>query len=146
MYLQCLNRDDKIGLNYTYMGYAEYEFGATAVSRLAVARACLTETVDCLRCILKDAVWGDETEVVVFGDKAALAWFKTRLENNRLHIRNKGLLRVKDMDVVGWLSVRTDHPVILLRDQDIYIKRLEQFLPPVIEHLKEDAKNEPHPI
>lgn len=36
--MQRLVKDEKIGFNYDYMGYAEYEFGANTIARAEVSR------------------------------------------------------------------------------------------------------------
>lgn len=58
MLLQRMIRENEIGFNYDYMGYAEYEFGATSKSREAIARsfqqmARYLETGECVSLLSK---------------------------------------------------------------------------------------------
>ncbi len=110
---QRLVEDEKCGLNYDYMGYAEYEFGATLNSR--------TRLADWLKAGVLTS-WRTDVSLI----ERQLTFKKTVLlfshvdtirKLNALNLSVcsiKGALEVESRNIIGWLSVGTDTPIIIM--------------------------------
>ncbi len=126
--LQRLQLDKKSGLNYEYMGYAEYEFGATAKARAALAELFVDGELEGFECTAK-SITGEETYVCGFCKNGLVVQSKNYLTN----FSNKGGFITPD--TVGWMSVEA--PLLLLRDQS-FIPQADLFLKPFVDGIKEE--------
>lgn len=139
MLLQRLVVDPKIGFNYDYMGYAEFEFGATTTARTALAELWLDKAMCTAAVSLKTQ--DEQVDVAVFGSADVIA----RLTPVTTIRWEKSGLRVDQPKIVGWMGVHS-LPVIFLRDVErrVQIDRLERFLRPAVDWLEEQrAVKEP---
>jgi len=90
--------DDKCGLQYEYMGYAEYEFGTTLQARTAMAKALHEDKLRAEPAVLP--IRGKPLDVLVFAHADHL---DDALSIISSMTHNKGVLVTPT--TVGWLSV-----------------------------------------
>jgi hypothetical protein len=136
MLLQRLKADPKIGLNYDHMGYAEFEFGATRKSRLRIASLLLERKLTMVKARFFDK-WGMSTfgpvDVYVFGSKEGIAKLGMKQDHpsvpfDLLVRTEKSPSRADNLDMLGWMSVRTDEPVLIVRATPDNIERADKFI------------------
>lgn len=140
--LQRMIADDKIGFNYDYMGFAEFEFGATTLARGELAAFMLDGQMTARRVNFK-GTWG-VTKVkfpaIVIGEKQ----FVDRMKPDFSVTMEKGFMRNSDENILGWMIVDRDyHKLFILRDDENYpanIDRLEKFLKPFADQITEARK------
>lgn len=85
MLLQRMIRENEIGLNYDYMGYAEYEFGATSKSREAMARSFIANDLEARVVTLVEQFGKSQMEpieVVVLGNKETIDYIDHQREKD----------------------------------------------------------------
>lgn len=145
MLLQRLKPDDTCGLNYDYMGAAEYEFGATANGRLAIARLFLNKEM-AARTIRFVEVHGMSerapVDVLAVGTQDMLANIAGTAKIRVI----KEAFRTDDPRIIGWMNVGHDEnvtPFLMVRlsiGVDNVQKRIQAFLERPIEHLREEGR------
>lgn len=141
-HLQRMIADEKIGFNYDYMGYAEFECGATTRARGELAGFMLDGQMTARRVNFK-GTWG-VTKVkfpaIVIGEKQFVDQMKPELSVTM----EKGFMRNQDEDILGWMIVDKDYnKLFILRDDENYpanIDRLEKFLKPFADQIAETRK------
>lgn len=141
--MACLQRliiDEKCGFNYDSMGYAEFEFGATALARSELAEFTLDKTIHAkrVRFIGTYGVTKIEFPAVMIGEKAFLETIGVDLKVTM----EKTLVRNDDPKILGWMNVgRGQHKFILFRDDKNFsanVDRLEKFLDPFVKQAEEE--------
>jgi hypothetical protein len=128
--LQRLIRHPMIGFEYDQMGYAEFEYGATAKARDQLAGFMRNGTISAKRVAFK-GTWGkskSEFKAVVVGDKALLDTVGPGLSVQL----EKSSMRAHDESILGWMTVGDhDQKIVIFRDDESYAKnvdRLQLFL------------------
>ena len=117
---------------YEYMGYAEYEFGATMVSRKLLCRAWVENRIARKTITLRDTRLKCDLTVIAFSTEQAFA----QLSENRLNVNNKGLLTMTD--TVAWLGIGYEQPVLLLRGEE-FIPQADMFINEPIDYWREQG-------
>lgn len=125
--LQRLRLDEKSGLNYEYMGYSDYEFGATLTARHKLAELYVLGKLVGFNCSATPCV-EDEVEVTGVCEAGKEEEVKKYLTN----FRNKGVFATST--TVGWLSV--DGFFLIVRGVE-HIADVEEFFKPFIDGYKE---------
>jgi hypothetical protein len=137
MLLQRLIADKDSGFNYDYMGSAEFEFGATSIAREALARLVMRKKLAAResRFFVK---WGRTThgpiDVYVFGlqktlDDIGIAPLPgTKVPYDLLVTADKENARMDNDRILGWMSVRSDSPILILRRTEDNLDRGNKFL------------------
>ena len=141
--MQRLIADENTGFNYDYMGYAEFEFGAPGRSRLQLAKYWLDNNITARKIKMNVSKRPTQYEMVIIGETANVNAFTTEEVNAfRLHPDKTGL-RYENEDIIGWVSLHSYSPLLFLRDDknlNANLERLEKFLKPAAEAIKEDPK------
>lgn len=149
MLLQRLVKDDRhgIGFNYDYMGYAEYEFGATTESRTKIGQTYLDGKLKSI-CVELVEVFGCSNskpiEVVVIAHEDAIHYIEHQREKD-IHKRwyvdvSKSSMRGDSEKIVGWMSVHLAQPYFIIKTSlEDRGPRFEQFINPALEHIQADA-------
>lgn len=139
--MDCYQRlvlDHKGQINYDYMGYGEYEFGATHNARFVLARLFRDTQLAAGTVTLQDARMGHSCPVAVFSS-AAVLW---NLRHGVLRVDNKGPLGIRTPKVIGWMGCAHTTPILVLRDQ-AHIPQADTFLNSVIQYWAENPGEEP---
>jgi hypothetical protein len=141
MLFQRLIADNTEGLNYSYMGYAEFEYGVTGRSRRALALAMLEKDIKG-KFILFKGRWGKNSShfkafVIGMTDDvdSVEPIFKPIIE--------KANLREEDPHTVGWLTVAPYVPLVIFREDanlQSNINRLEKYLQLYVSVFEEERK------
>ncbi len=133
--LQRLIADEKCGLNYDYMGFAEFEFGATGRARVELARFMIDGTITARRINFKGK-WGVtnvQFPAIVIGEKEFIDNIKPELSLTM----EKSFMRDRDEKILGWMNLGDGyHKFVVFRDDENYpanVDRLEKFLKQVAE-------------
>jgi hypothetical protein len=140
--LQRMIADEKIGFNYDFMGFSEFENGSTTRARAELAGFMLDGTMTARRVNFK-GTWG-VTKVkfpaIVIGEKKFVDQMKPELSVTM----EKGFMRDQDEDILGWMVVDADYnKIFILRDDGNYpanIDRLEKFLKPFAGQITQSRK------
>jgi hypothetical protein len=140
--LQRMIADEKIGLNYDNMGYAEFEFGATARARAELAGFMLDGKMTA-RHVNFEATRG----VTKISFPAIVIGEKEFVDNMKPDLRvtmDKTLMRNESKDILGWMMIGDhSHKLFILRNDENYkanIDRLEKFLKPFADQIEEARK------
>lgn len=143
MFLQRLKADEKVGFNYDYMGAAEYEFGATANGRVALAKLFIEGKMHAKRIQFVEVHHGHESrpiEVLAIGAEESL---KALGNPARIPVI-KEPFRTDDAKLIGWMNVGFDRdrttPLLLARignkNSAEVAERIQKFLADPIEYVK----------
>lgn len=145
MLLQRLVADSKCGLNYDYMGSAEYEFGATANGRSGLAKAFLEDDLK--------FKWFDFVEVrgrFSYPPVQVVGLARQKMIDQipgtfRVNVTKENF-RTDNSRIIGWMLVDyagrtcgpTDNPLLILRaNLDDIQNRFVNFLQPFVDQMKE---------
>lgn len=145
MFLQRLiadHREDGCGLNYDYMGSAEFEFGVTGDARRTLAMLAYKDQLGCNRVHLFER-WGmtthGPTDAYLFGEKAYIKTIVTKpttkfLFDSLLVTADKESARINDPKYLGWMEVfprgRGENPILIIRPEALPLADtfLNQFI------------------
>jgi hypothetical protein len=130
--LQRLKLDERCGLNYDYMGYAEHEMGRTRETRTELAKLFIDGELVLIRdCPITPTSGKPFTATVVCRSGSEDA-----VRASLTGFRNKGALAEAFDDIVGWMSVPPMHPMLILKNPD-HLSRADLFLKPAIEFVQD---------
>lgn len=122
MLLQRMIADNEIGFNYDYMGYAEYEFGATSKSRESLTRSFIANDLQSRVVTLVEYFgrsYSEPIEVVVLGNKETINYIDHQREkdlNKNWYVPvDKSSMRGDNDKIVGWMSVHTHMTVFIIK-------------------------------
>lgn len=136
MLLQRLTKDSDCGFNYDYMGYAEYENGATANGRVKLAETFVDGQLVARRINFHGV------PVLALGSEAIIneigAVFNPSI--------SKTGFRVEDPKIVAWIQVgwfgQGFEPLLMVRlslGGEEISARVQSFLDRAIDHVKSEA-------
>lgn len=150
MFLQRLIADKDIGFNYDYMGYAEYEFGATPNSRTRLAELYLQNNLASIGVTMVEQFGRSNSkpfDVVVIASKDDIAYINHQRDKDaqkRWYVTvDKTSMRSDNAKIIGWMSVRIPKPIFIIR-QDLKDRgpQFEAFMTPFVEELTIDDIND----
>lgn len=136
--LQRLVADREIGFNYDQMGFAEFEFGATAKARGEIAMFAVDHKITARR-VKFVGVWGVtkvKFDAVVIGEQETVDGLPDTLKLQM----ERGFMRNDDPTIVGWMTVGdTAKKVMIFRDDASLpqnLERVEKFLKPFVQQIE----------
>lgn len=143
-HVQRLVKDDKVGFNYDYMGYAEYEGGTTGMARFSFAECYVEGKTKAQRVTLRDSQdpLNKKIDCVIIGHPVIV----DKLGGD-ICVRNaKGHLGLNDDSVVAWMPVipwsPMDEPLLIIRaDLTDMQQRVTDFYKQPIEMLRNRKDN-----
>lgn len=144
MYLQRLIADPDIGFNYDLMGHAEFENGVTRQSRAILAQLNLDKEISAIKTRFfarHNRICEGPIDVFVFGASdtlRALGLSETLINGvlpDFMVTTDKSSARFDNSDIIGWMSVNTDQPVLIIRANSENLARGDQFLQPFMNQL-----------
>ena len=141
--MQRLTADENIGFNYDYMGYAEFEFGATSRSRVFLANCWMNNKITARKICMDVSKRPTNYKMIMIGETGYVNSFTSKeVEAFHLHPDKTGL-RFENEEIIGWMTVQSRSPLLFIRDNnnvDASLERLEKFLKPAVEQIKKDPK------
>lgn len=141
MLLQRLLADDRAdgcGLNYDYMGSAEFEFGATREARIKLANLQIEGKLVGKQVRLYEK-WGRSNrgpiDVYLFGSQEYIDKLLSNppvlslgVNGDLIVCPTKEAARIDDIRYIGWMQVRSNEPLLIIRATRENLDRGNKFL------------------